>query len=57
MAMVMRFGADELVNMYFETRQNLLDPNYRGGELLHALATFSKSHISSQTMKNAEEIR
>jgi len=55
--MVMRFGGEELINMYYEMRQNLLDPNNRDGELLHALATVSKSHISTQAQKDSEEIR
>ena len=56
-SMVYRFAADDITKMYLDNKTKIVDPNFHGIKILHALATFAKSHFSTFFQKTLEEIR
>jgi alkylation response protein AidB-like acyl-CoA dehydrogenase len=54
---VLKFGCDEVLEMYFRVREDLLDPNFKGLSFYHAISAFIKSHLSASLTEDLAELR
>lgn len=55
-AYVLKFGVDELLQLYLDLKPQILDPT-KNLEFLHAISTFIKSYSSTAAQRTYQEVR